>query len=178
MRHPQLDNAWDINWEGLQFPSHNLSGLDAPFMKEELKQVSPLPPDNSWGLVVGLIQFCLSSLFNKCAGELGSTAFIKKKSPQPWQIHGHSIKSCWKVIKLDVVNVANVFHWLRSTKYGTPQFGKRHANPKKRKALNPSLISDPLSWFTPSLRFSCRCSWHTLTLHLLVRLKKARIGTN
>jgi len=81
MGHPPA-RQHDINWDELNLPSHDLSGLDATFTEEEIKHAIHQMP------------------FDKAPGPDGYT--------------GAFFRSCWDIVKVDIVNAANAFHSLRT----------------------------------------------------------------
>ena len=81
MGHPPA-RQHDINWDELNLPSHDLSGLDATFTEEEIKHAIH------------------QMSFDKAPGPDGYT--------------GAFFRSCWDIVKVDIVNAANAFHSLRT----------------------------------------------------------------
>ena len=81
MGHPPA-RQHDINWDELNLPSQDLSGLDATFTEEEIKHAIH------------------QMLFDKAPGPDGYT--------------GAFFRSCWDIVKVDIVNAANAFHSLRT----------------------------------------------------------------
>jgi hypothetical protein len=74
----------DINWEVLQLPTHDLSELEVLFSEEEIKNVMHQMPTD------------------------------KAPGPGPDGYTGIFFKSCWDIIKADVVRAANTFYSLRT----------------------------------------------------------------